>query len=99
MTNQTSPENLLPCWFNERMSSDHWFFGLLAVDGTLILIKQIQNVYISADGCVWIDVLLLSKNDAARMNVQEKILFAPSSRVTASINVRNIITAYELCDT
>ncbi|MBD3882922.1 hypothetical protein IFO70_14225 [Phormidium tenue FACHB-886] len=92
-------QKLLPSWFVTRMMSDSWYFGLLTVSNTIIGIQCIDDVQQAADGTIWLDVTLLDTNLLRTDVLQQDVLIAPTSRTRASINVNQIVAAFELEDT
>lgn len=91
--------DLLPAWFIERMTGDFWHFGLMTSRGTIICISEINRVYQSADGSVWIDVELENARDSGYHENVANSFTAPTSRTSASINTRHIVAAFEIGDT
>ena len=86
-----------PPWFVERMMNDSWQFGLLLTTGAVAVIECINGIYEYA-GIVWIDVEMAERNDLLS-DAAERLLFAPTSRTTASIRADAIVAAVELADT
>ena len=102
---QREAERLLPAWFVPRMMFDEWFFGLLLTNGDILAIETIRKVHQDAMGNLWIDVtaheyesrcLWQGSNDRPW---RKKIVGAPTERTFMSVNVSNIITAFELAYT
>jgi hypothetical protein len=86
---------LLPAWFVPRMMGDVWYFGLLLTTGRTLRISQIDNVHQAADGSLWIDASMEpheGRDDGLEM-------YAPTSRLTVSVNATHIVAAFELADT
>ena len=69
--------------------------GLRLSSGEMIGIGHINAVR-TLNGETWLDVELLDQTTASGMG---KITSAPTSRLTASVNVRHIMYAVELADT
>lgn len=90
-------ETLLPAWFVPRMMSDHWFYGLMMTNGTIIPINDICEVHQDASGTLWLDVGLCEFGD--REVPGFNVFNAPTSRLTASINASHVMAAFELADT
>jgi hypothetical protein len=90
-------QRLLPAWFTARMMTDSWSFGLLLDTGDTLWIERIDRVRQGANGMIWIDVTMLrnSPRDEGRYGG----LFAPTSRLSASVNASKIVLALELADT
>lgn len=89
---------LLPAWFTSRMMYDVRAFGLLTINGTVIGIQCIDSISQASDQSIWIDVTLLDTNYHSPIRGIPFIV-APTSRLTASINVNHIVAAFELADT
>lgn len=86
---------VLPAWYTSRMMNDDWVFGLLTVDGRLLVIQRIRSV--SSDG-QWMDVELLEKNDFARdlTGFGVPVFAVAGDRVSASIQISTIVAAMDL---
>ncbi|MDA8651383.1 hypothetical protein N9L75_02280 [Porticoccaceae bacterium] len=87
-----------PSWFAERMRNDHWLFGLVTNQGQIIPIKTINSI--SNDG-KWLEVELVTSEDleAIRSPVNHNIQYLAAvadDRRTASVQVSNIVMAFEL---
>lgn len=91
---------LLPALFVERMMTDEWRFGLLLTTGHIMAIKGIREVRHAADGTIWLDVMLTSRNTIASVfgNRVEHALLIPCDREKASINAACVAAAFELSD-
>jgi hypothetical protein len=89
---------LLPTWFVPRMMDDEWFFGLLLVTGRTLRITHIDDVHRAADGSLWIDASMEDPPDNFSKR-EEGHLYAPTSRLTVSVNAAHIVAAFELADT
>ncbi len=85
-------------WFVVRMTTDSWTFGLLLTTGTVAVITSITGIHEHA-GIVWVDVELVEKTDFSHNFEPLHLLFAPTSRSTASIRADAIVAAFELADT
>lgn len=84
---------ILPAWYTKRMMMDQWYFGLVTTDGHTIAIGNITAI--SDDG-IWMDVDLLTSNEAPN-NTDTKFITAVSDdRRRASIQIKKIIMAYEI---
>ncbi len=86
---------VLPAWYTSRMSEDHWPFGLLTISGNILAINNISAI--SDDG-KWLDVNMLQKNDIS-INEEElgfSLIFAPTERTKMSVQIKNIVSAFEL---
>ena len=65
---------ILPAWYTKRMMMDQWYFGLVTTDGHTIAIGNITAI--SDDG-IWMDVDLLTSNEAPN-NTDTKFITAVS---------------------
>lgn len=96
---------LLPAWFVPRMTQDTWSFGLILSNDLVLAIEQIDNVVSGADGSIWLDVEMTSADRVRDMkrflpaSISDRLIGAPTSRTTASINTAHVIAAIELADT
>jgi hypothetical protein len=93
---------LLPAWFVPRMAGDCWFFALILTNGQALYVESIENVRMSADENLWIDVLLhpQSEADSAYWKIKGvPLVGAPTSRTQASVNARHVVYAVEMADT
>lgn len=90
---------LLPAWFVPRMMSDQWHFVFLMVNGDFLHFSTINDVTLGSDG-IWIDVELADvvppHGDFPR---GARHIGAPTSRLSASVNSRHIMAAFETADT
>jgi len=84
---------VLPTWYAERMMTDYWSFGLLTTEGIVIAIRRITAI--SDDG-KWIDVELLTSNEAPDSTKQKFVTAVASDRRIASVQINKIVMAYEL---
>jgi len=87
---------LMPAWFAGRMLADEWKFGLLLSTGHTMLIRRIEAIYISPNGQILMDVDMLT--DAAGLVVTGPVLLAPTERSRATINLSQVVAAFELAD-
>jgi len=90
---------LLPAWFSSRMMYDQWSFGLMMTNGTVIGIANIKSIIQDTAGELWLDVEMLANNDLVECRGKFKVFVAPTGRLTASIQARHIMAAFELCST
>jgi hypothetical protein len=90
---------LLPAWFVPRMMNDVWAFGLLLTTGQILRITEILDVIQAADSSLWIDVTMDDTPAGTDFWGKQNHLYAPTSRVKASVNVAQIVAAFELADT
>ena|SRR5690625_3500603 len=93
--------SILPAWFVPRMMTDSWCFGLMLTTGQTLCISSIMDVEQSADGTVWLDVLMLPRGDARNYQAlcAGPVMGAPTSRLEASVNAAHVVAAFELADT
>lgn len=84
---------VLPTWYTGRMMSDYWQFGLVTRNGSVIAISSIQAL--SDDG-KWIDVNLLTSDEVPDMDGCTFITAVSDDRRSASVQISNIVMAYEL---
>ena len=90
-------KEMLPGWFSERMTTDHWLFGLMVSTGQIIVITHIEKIYQAQNGSVWIDVELARFSDYA-ITPDDNWYFAPTTRVSATINANHIVAAFDLME-
>ena len=91
---------LLPTWFVPRMMDDVWSFGLLTNAGIILAVACIQDVRQAADGQIWLDAQLDSSSDTDALAKDGfKVLTAPTSRTSVSINAAHILAAFEIAQT
>lgn len=92
---------ILPAWFCDRMVSDEWYFGLLTVTGKIIAISHIDAIIQDSAGDIWLDVRMAEATADSVIGrvVDEKIIiYAPTSRLEATIRADSIVAAFELYD-
>jgi len=85
-----------PSWFARRMKGDNWWFGLLTTSGEMIGIEKIDRI--SDDG-KWLTVKLLTEEEikqAYNHPELEYVFAVADDRRTASVQVSNIVMAFEL---
>jgi hypothetical protein len=93
---------LLPAWFIPRMMGDSWHFAIVLTSGDALYVEHIDDVCLSPTGTIWLDVTLYTQKEADRHDWQiwkTKLLGAPTSRLSASINAAEILYVVELADT
>jgi arginase family enzyme len=93
---------LLPTWFVGRMMDDNWHFALILSTGHALYVENIRYVRRAADNSIWIDAHLYSQKDADTHSWQikdTKLIGAPTSRGTVSINAEHVVYAVEMADT
>ena len=92
-------ELLLPAWFSERMLSDVWIFGILLNTGVVLVVDSIDDIVIDAGGTLWLDVNMAEKDVISRELMPGfRLLYSPTSRNKASVNVSQIVAVFELAD-
>lgn len=85
---------ILPAWYTKRMMMDQWYFGLVTTDGHTI---AINNIIAISDNSEWMDVELLTSEELPHIRNESKFITAVAdNRRSASIQIRNIIMAYEI---
>lgn len=84
---------VLPAWYTERMMLDEWYFGLRTTDGNVIAISQITAI--SDDG-KWMNVRLLTADEAPEAKGVTFITAVADDRRAASIQIEKIVMAYDL---
>lgn len=84
---------VLPTWYTGRMMGDYWQFGLVTTNGYIIAISSIKAI--SDDG-KWLDVELLTGDEVPERDGCTFITAVSDDRRSASVQISNIVTAYEL---
>jgi len=84
---------ILPAWYTSRMMMDQWYFGLVTTDGHTIAIGNITAI--SDDG-KWMDVELLTADEAPNSESTVFITAVANDRRSASIQIEKIVMAYEI---
>jgi hypothetical protein len=84
---------VIPAWYSGRMLSDVWWFGLELTSGKVLAISQISAI--SSDG-KWMDVSLLTEKELPKNLAQDFIVAVADDRRKASVQISEIITAYDL---
>ena len=84
---------VLPTWYTGRMMTDYWEFGLVTTAGKTICIRQIKAI--SDDG-KWMDVELMEAADIPESLRDAAIGAVAHDRTEASIQISEIVAAYEL---
>jgi hypothetical protein len=92
----TRMAELLPARFVPRMLDDVWFFGLLLDTGIVLAVSHIKAVHQARDGSLWLDVEMLTDAPLWAENLPIKTVTAPTSRLTASINDRHVVWAFDM---
>lgn len=93
--------SILPGWFVDRMMTDHWYFGLMMSDGSVITISEIVRVYVDVNGGIWIDAYMVDDdidiNPAIKTDRQRHYFTAPApSRTMISLNATHIMAAFDM---
>ena len=86
---------VVPAWYTARMMDDFWLFGLLTLDGRVIVITQITAI--SSDG-KWMTVEL-AENDQIPPNLSKygsPIFAVAPDRTKASVRIDNVVAAMDL---
>jgi len=89
-TPEQAAEEWLPAWFVPRMMQGNGGLALYLVTGLALPIERIDRVHQSADGSVWLDVILAMPTDAADLK-----LGLPASEPEATVNAAHVIAAIE----
>ena len=96
----------LPAWFTERMMHDNWYFGLVMINGDVLVITQIVKIVVAANDEIWIDAKLyegkLGKWDNCfghGVIFENRFVTAIHGRLNISINAANVMYAMELANT
>ena len=90
---------LLPAWFAGRMLSDVWTFGILLNTGVVLVVQCINDIVIDAGGTLWLDITMVEKDVISRELMPGfRLLYSPTSRNNASVNVSQIVAVFELAD-
>jgi hypothetical protein len=86
---------VLPAWYTGRMMNDEWIFGLLTVDGRVLVIQKVTSV--SSDG-KWMDVALVEKTDFSidLTGYGAPVFAVAGDRVSASVQISTIVAAIDL---
>ncbi len=77
----------------ERMTCERWAYALALKSGHIMAIRQILT-YSKVDGEPWLEVELMQAPDPG----VEGMIFAPSTRTTASVRLSDVVAAFELWD-
>jgi hypothetical protein len=93
ITDVNAAIEVLPAWYVKRMLEDHWYFGLQTSDGHVIAISRITSI--SDDG-KWMDVELLTKDEVPQIKGRNLIAAVADDRRKASIQINNIVAAYDI---
>ena len=92
-------KKILPAWFIPRMMDDVWYFGILLITGQVLAAQHIDSVSQAVNGDIWIDITLCDDVPLSDSFGNIRVTLAPTSRLTASVNVSHIVTVVELADT
>jgi hypothetical protein len=84
---------VLPTWYTGRMMSDYWEFALVTTSGKTICIRRIKAI--SNDG-KWMDVELMEAEDIPEPLRESAVGAVAHDRTEASIQISEIVAAYEL---
>lgn len=89
---------ILPAWFCARMMHDEWYFGLMTVTGKIIAISHIDAIIQDSAGDIWFDVKMVDSSMDDGSVDKKSIMYAPTSRLEATIRADSIVAAFELYD-
>ncbi|WP_198332578.1 hypothetical protein [Psychrobacter aquimaris] len=84
---------ILPAWYTRRMMMDQWYFGLVTADGHTIAIGSITAI---SDNGKWMDVELLTSDELPQRTETKFITAVADDRRSASIQIEQIVMAYEI---
>lgn len=84
---------ILPAWYISRMGGDYWGFGLLLKSSDILAISRIDAI--STDGR-WIEVTLLEAGEGPAEIDGTPVMYAPTDRLSASVQIDAIQAAFEL---
>lgn len=84
---------VIPAWYSGRMLNDSWWFGLELTSGKVLAISQITAI--SSDG-KWMDVSLPTEEEVPKNLARDFIVAVADDRRKASVQISEIITAYDL---
>jgi hypothetical protein len=90
---------LLPAWFTGRMMTDNWTFGLLLTTGQTLAIRSIRAITQDASGRLWLEVEMCPDPPSLYGAQWPSLIYAPTSRCTASVAADHVVMAFELADT
>lgn len=88
-------EKKLPPWFTSRLMEEEFYYGLLTTSGTIIGIDLIRGFSQMPDGSIWMDVSLIGGKVPDNLS-NMPYLISPSQPSTATININQIIAAFDL---
>ena len=92
----TDISNVLPVWFTERMTTDHWTFGLIMDNGYVFIISRIISM---TDDAKWLEVELIESDDlSSTIKIPSNLIKITGlrERTTANVQVSKIIGALDL---
>lgn len=93
LTDASAASEVLPAWYTKRMMQDQWYFGLQTSDGHVIAISRIKSI--SDDG-QWMDVELLTTDEAPDLAGRKLVTAVADDRREASIKISSIVAAYDI---
>jgi hypothetical protein len=92
----------LPAWFMGYMLENVRHFGLMMENGTVIGIVSIDGLSMDDSGRLWIDVTLLTQEqadtDRRELGIKYPIMGAPGPLTDASIAADKIVIAFEILE-
>ena len=93
LTDASAASEVLPALYTKRMMQDQWYFGLQTSDGHVIAISRIKSI--SDDG-QWMDVELLTTDEAPDLAGRKLVTAVADDRREASIKISSIVAAYDI---
>lgn len=93
VTDYSVASEVLPAWYTKRMMSDQWWFALQTSDGAVIAIRRIVAL---SDDANWMDVELLTKDEAPKSPGSRMVVAVADDRRIASVQIKNIVAAYDI---
>jgi hypothetical protein len=87
----------------ERMLTDEWGFGLFMTGGYVLAVESVRTIKRMDDGTLWLDAVMLENDRMTNLEPEfhqngYPIIYAPCTRKSVSINVSQIVMAFELTD-
>lgn len=93
VTDPSKMFEVMPVWYMDRMGKDYWGFGLLLTSANILAISRIEGV--SSDG-KWMEVSMLEKGSGPDTIGGTPVTYAPTDRVSASVRIESVQTAFEI---
>ena len=82
-------------WLTERMMNDEWYFGLVDIQGRVWCVTSINSVGDTG----WADVNFMEQEDAKSMIGHWSLVGSPTDQTSGSLNLNNIVAAFEIANT